>query len=198
VDIFVDLGAKYSVDSLAIYWEHAGAKKYSVQAWSLDADTPSYNDQGWTTLLTDTTLYYQPPPADWCTSFLKVPVTTTRYVRIRCYQRLTNYGCSIFELEVYGTPVPMGSVPVTGQDTRCRGVTIAYGGFGVKITIDGSKNFSGEIYSAQGQLVRRLTPRDAGAWNYHDEFGNAVKNGMYFVRTLTQGASGMARVRVCR
>ena len=100
--IFVDLGKKYALDSVAIYWEHSGAKKYSVQVWKSEVDTPSYDDSGWTTVLTDTTLTYQPRPVDMCLSFLKLTPVEGRYVRIRCYKRLFEFGYSIMELEVYG------------------------------------------------------------------------------------------------
>ena len=101
--IFVDLGSRQAVDSLAIYWEHSGAKQFAVQSWTSEVDTPSYSDAGWETLHYDTTLVYQNPPVDMCLSFLKIRPTATRYVRIRCYKRMFTFGFSIMELEVYGS-----------------------------------------------------------------------------------------------
>ncbi|MDB5047823.1 MAG: eng1, partial [Fibrobacteres bacterium] len=83
--IFVDLGQKQIVDSVAIYWEHSGAKRYTIQVWKSAVDTPSYDDSGWITVLTDTTLQYQPRPVDMCLSFLKLDPVETRYLRVRCY-----------------------------------------------------------------------------------------------------------------
>jgi beta-galactosidase len=100
--IFVDLGKRYLVDSLAIYWEHSGARHYAVQAWNSAVDTPSHDDSGWKTLHTDTTLQYQPRPVDMCLSFIRLQAVDARYIRIRCYQRLFEFGYSIMELEVYG------------------------------------------------------------------------------------------------
>lgn len=100
--IFVDLGRMQTVDSVAIYWEHSGARQFAVQSWRSEADTPSYSDAGWETLLYDTTLVYQNPPVDMCLSFLKIKPTATRYLRIRCYKRMFTFGFSIMELEVYG------------------------------------------------------------------------------------------------
>lgn len=106
--IFVDLGKTYQIDSLAIYWEHSGAKRYSVQTWKSRVDTPSYDDTGWETVFTDTTLAYQPRPVDMCLSFIKLAPVATRYVRIRCYKRLFEFGYSIMELEVYGEEGTLG------------------------------------------------------------------------------------------
>jgi hypothetical protein len=131
--IFVDLGKTYTVDSVAIYWEHSGAKRYDLQAWTA-ADTPSYSDEGWKTFFTDTALYYQPRPVDMCLSFLKVPPTALRYLRVRCYKRLFEFGFSIMELEVYGqegaTRIRVPSRTTSGRDARrvpARGWSAGYG-----------------------------------------------------------------------
>lgn len=100
--LFVDLGKAYDVDSIAIYWEHSGAKRYDIQSWGSEIDTPSYSDAGWKILLTDTTLFYQPRPVDMCLSFLKLAPARARYLRVRCYKRMFEFGFSIMELEVYG------------------------------------------------------------------------------------------------
>jgi hypothetical protein len=117
---FVDLGRAYDVDSVAIYWEHSGAKRYTIQAWTSEVDTPSYSDAGWKTLLTDTTLYYQPRPVDMCLSFLKIAPARTRFVRIRCYQRMFEFGYSIMELEVYGKEASASSLRPSMRATRSR------------------------------------------------------------------------------
>jgi beta-galactosidase len=104
--IFVDLGKSWNVDSVAIYWEHSGAKLYTLQTWTSPTDTPSYDDKGWTTVFTDTTLKYQLPPVDMCLSFIKLAPVSTRFLRVRCYKRMFEFGFSIMELEVYGTDGP--------------------------------------------------------------------------------------------
>jgi hypothetical protein len=196
--IFVDLGAYFTIDSLAIYWEHAGAKKYSVQVWSLPTDTPSFNDKGWTTLLTDTTLYYQPPPADWCTSFLKVTPTKTRYVRIRDYLRLTGYGCSIFELEVYGTPVPVAVASEIAPEALFSAVNMTRTPSGIRFSTDRGLPIVADIFSIQGRLVRRLTEANDGFWNFRDQTGGTAKNGMYFAKVIYGGKPSTMRIDVCR
>lgn len=115
---YVDLGKPHLVDSVAIYWEHSGAKSYSIQAWDSPVDTPSHDDAGWKTLFSDTTLRYQPPPVDMCLSFVKLQPVQTRYVRIRCYKRLFEFGYSIMELEVYGNEGGTGLRPPTPKGNR--------------------------------------------------------------------------------
>jgi hypothetical protein len=196
--IFVDLGAKYSIDSLAIYWEHAGAKKYCIQTWGSDADTPSYNDNGWTTILTDTTLFYQPPPVDMCLSYLHFPATTTRYVRVRCYTRLTGYGCSIFELEVFGNLVPTVSSPRSRGREETPTFDISTQKGGVEFTQHGSTSFTCEIFSANGKFLRRLVAADAAVWDYRDRFGTMVPNGMYLVRISVENKTIQEKIAICR
>ncbi len=144
--IFVDLGREYSVDSVAIYWEHSGAKRYDIQAWDKPADTPSYSDEGWKTLLTDTTLTYQPRPVDMCLSFLKLPPSPLRYLRVRCYKRMFEFGFSIMELEVYGKegtastlsrPIAAGSARPGGFNARMGFAWPAGSGNGRFFTADG-------------------------------------------------------------
>jgi hypothetical protein len=98
---YVDLGRKYVVDSVAIYWEHSGAKRYDLQVWKT-GDVPSNDDTGWSTVFTDTTLTYQPRPIDMCLSFIKLAPVETRFLRVRCYKRLFEFGYSIMEFEAYG------------------------------------------------------------------------------------------------
>ena len=99
---FVDLGKSYSIDSVAIYWEHSGAKPFALQSWNSPVDTPSYGDKGWTTFFSDSTLVFQPRPVDMCLSFHKFAPVQTQYIRVRCYKRMFEFGYSIMEFEAYG------------------------------------------------------------------------------------------------
>jgi hypothetical protein len=188
------------VDSLAIYWEHSGSAKYSVQVWSSDVDTPSYNDKGWITVLTDTTLFYD-QALDMCRSFLKIPATNTRYLRIRSFKRLSTsgYGCSIFELEAYGTAVPTMASPNSQLRQTNGGLIVSTAQAGVTLAIPGSRNFVCEIYSANGTLVRRLwSLTNSVSWNYRDETGSVVANGMFVARISAQGKTVQEKFAVCR
>lgn len=138
---FVDLGKYYDIDSVAIYWEHSGAKKYDIQSWISEVDTPSHNDAGWKTLLTDTTLYYQPRPVDMCLSFLKLAPARMRYLRVRCYKRLFEFGYSIMEFEAYGKEsAPSALAPLraaAGPSAAIRPDRFAWGRGGRFFAADG-------------------------------------------------------------
>jgi len=85
--IQVDLGASHSVTSVVIQWEAAYGKAFQVQI-STDA-------ANWTTL-------YSTTAGTGGTQSVTV-AGTGRYVRIYGTQRATQYGYSIYELQVLGT-----------------------------------------------------------------------------------------------
>jgi beta-glucanase (GH16 family) len=97
----VDLGDVYPVNQVKIYWEYASAREYKVQV----SDSP---DGPWTDCVHITNnLTHQ----GW--KIHNFPAQTGRYLRVYCIQRTTEWGYSIFELEVY-------------QD--CRGADIDHSG----------------------------------------------------------------------
>lgn len=86
--IAVDLGASYDLDRVVVDWETAFASGYEIQV-SPDGET-------WTTVHT---------VSDGDGSFDDLDVAGTgRYVRLYATERATQWGFSIYELEVYGTP----------------------------------------------------------------------------------------------
>jgi hypothetical protein len=85
----VDLGEAYTINQVKIYWEYASAREYKVQV----ADGP---DGPWTDCVHVTNNYDQ---ESW--KVHTFPPQTGRYVRVYCIQRTTEWGYSIFELEVY-------------------------------------------------------------------------------------------------
>jgi len=86
--IAVDLGATYDLSRVVIDWETAFAKGYEIQT-SPDGDT-------WTTVHTVT---------DGDGLFDDLDVSGTgRHVRVYATERATQWGFSIYELEIYGTP----------------------------------------------------------------------------------------------
>lgn len=188
--LYVDLGTKYLVDSVAIYWEHSGSSKYAIQVWESDVVPPSDTDTGWTTLLIDTTLTYT-SSVERCLSFLKLPTKETRYVRMHSYRRLWNnpgWGISIYEFEVYGTPT---SVLASAKDKRANasGLNIrpTSAGLFIKVTGNQKKDLCAEIFSATGQLVRRVSGSESLVWDFKDTFGNKVTKGVYLLRVNSAG-----------
>lgn len=63
----------------------------------------------------------------------------------------------------------------------------------------GAANRRVGVYSASGQLVRYLdVPRDGLDWNLRDERGQAVPNGVYFVRETGHGRGGRSKLLIVR
>src|SRR5690349_20951168 len=92
--IQVDLGARTAVDQVTITWEAAYARAFQVQV-SDDAST-------WTTVYSTTT---------GTGGVQALPVSGTgRYVRLNLTARATQWGHSLWELEVFGT-TPGGGDP---------------------------------------------------------------------------------------
>lgn len=98
----VDLGTPYKLESVAVLWEAAHAKKYDIQV-SLDSVV-------WTTVATDgvtgagrkTTMISGQPSG--------------RYVRVKGVTRASpSYSYSIYELEVYGAPDKPSVTPQPGK-----------------------------------------------------------------------------------
>jgi photosystem II stability/assembly factor-like uncharacterized protein len=97
--IYVDLGKTYAINRVKITWEAAYAKDYLIQ-FSNDANT-------WTTITSKT------GNASLVNDYTSLS-GNGRYVRIYGTSRATQYGYSIFELEVYGTTAKAGpSVSIT-------------------------------------------------------------------------------------
>lgn len=90
--IYVDLGANYNVNRVRLAWENAYAKDYQIQF--------STNGTTWTTVRE----FWgkTSAAADNQTGL----TGTARYVKVYCVNRATQYGFSLWEFEVYGTPAP--------------------------------------------------------------------------------------------
>ncbi|TDV52116.1 discoidin domain-containing protein [Actinophytocola oryzae] len=91
----VDLGATFAVDQVRLSWEAAFATAYTVQA--------STNGTTWSTVYTT---------AAGTGGTQTLPVTASaRYVRLNLTARATQYGYSLWEFQVYGTPTDTGPPP---------------------------------------------------------------------------------------
>ncbi|GII27047.1 ThuA domain-containing protein [Planotetraspora mira] len=91
--ISVDLGASYAINRVRLNWEAAYGKAYQIQT--------SADNANWTNVYATTT-------SDGGVDDVTVS-GTGRYVRVYGTQRaLTQYGYSLWDLNVYGTPVAGG------------------------------------------------------------------------------------------
>ena len=88
--IYVDLGATYQVTGVTLTWETAYASAYQIQ---VSADASSW-----------TTIFSTRAGAGGVENRSGLS-GTGRYVRINCTKRATQWGYSLWELAVHGTPV---------------------------------------------------------------------------------------------
>jgi len=92
--VYIDLLENYKLSSVILHWEAANAKVYSLE-YSLDAKT-------WTNIITKTAM-----PAGARIDTIANLTQIARYVRMTGTARNTLYGYSLFEIEIYGTKVPL-------------------------------------------------------------------------------------------
>jgi endoglucanase Acf2 len=86
--IEIDLNGRYKINKINLFWETAYATQYKVEV--------SLDEEDWTSVYNETagkggqkTIEFEPVAA--------------RYVRVTTLQRSTQYGASLFEIEVFGT-----------------------------------------------------------------------------------------------
>jgi len=200
--IYVDLGAKYTVKYIAIYWEHSASGNYVLQAWTKPG-TPTAPDSDWTFLLRDTNLTYSKPP-DFCQTSFAVPPTATQYVRMHSYKRLPPpagdiWGISIFEFEVYGTSASTAINPSSlPRKASSSNVNLIRTKEGIFIKGNTSGNLSTDIFAPSGKLIRHLSGADASFWNYRDSFGRDVTNGTYLLRVTSAGKAAEDKIAIYR
>ncbi len=89
----VDLGTPTLVNKVVLYWEAAYGKAYQIQM--------SNDEQTWTTVYTQTA-------GKGGNETLTFAATTARYVRLQGVTRATQYGYSLFEVQVYGSASSSG------------------------------------------------------------------------------------------
>ncbi|MFJ5608077.1 discoidin domain-containing protein [Streptomyces sp. NPDC093221] len=91
----VDLGQSYNLTHASLVWEAAAASAYQLQT--------SANGTTWTTVYSNNN-----SPADIQDTALSA---TARYVRVYATARTSQYGDSLYELALYGTPTSGGGDP---------------------------------------------------------------------------------------
>lgn len=92
-NFIIDLGANYNISRVRIAWEAAYGRDFQIQF--------STNNSTWTTAR-----------SVWGNTSLENDMTdlsgTARYVKMYGITRATNYGFSMYEMEVYGSPATGG------------------------------------------------------------------------------------------
>jgi beta-glucanase (GH16 family) len=157
--IYVDLGGNFNVNRVKITWETASSKDYLVQ---IGTSTSS-----WTTMKTitnNTTLVNDHTGL----------TGTGRYVRIYSTARTTQYGVSIFELEVYGTAAGRLATESNLVEEAADDVVILYPNPAINVVhVEGVKN---------GTPVRAFAPTGTRAYDFR------VSEGTIDVTVLPSGA----------
>lgn len=106
--VYVDLGASYDINRVKLTWEAAYASAYQIQVTNDPTNASSWQTiksvTGNTSLTNDNTNLSG----------------TGRYVRIYCTSRATQYGYSIYELEVYGN-ASVAQTPYSGTPAAIPG-----------------------------------------------------------------------------
>jgi hypothetical protein len=95
--IYVDLGAAYNVAEVQLYWENAYATSFQIQ---VSSDTLN-----WTNIFSTTTGLGGVQDLTGLSG-------AGRYVRMYGTKRATTYGYSLWEFQVYGSPVSANQPPV--------------------------------------------------------------------------------------
>ena len=99
--IYVDLGATYNINEVGLDWEDAYATHFQIQV--------SSNAVNWTSIYSTTTGAGGPQDLTGLNGLLP---GAGRYVRMYGTARGTSYGYSLWEFQIYGTPVPTNQSPV--------------------------------------------------------------------------------------
>jgi uncharacterized protein YjdB len=106
----VDLGSVQTINRVILSWEAAYATAYDIQV--------STNGTTWTTVVSIV-------GGNGSTDDITFTSTSARYVRMNGITRVTPYGFSIYEFEVYGTTGP--NIPVTGVTVAPATVSVNIG-----------------------------------------------------------------------
>jgi len=179
--ITIDLGTPAQFNEIRLNWENAYGKEYLIQV--------SNDYLNWINIVTQT---------NGNGGYEKYSVqATARYIRIYCTKRGTQYGYSLYEVQVFNNiaadlknedkNLPFNfSLSNNYPNPFNPTTTIDY-------TVPKASNVKIEIYNSLGQRVNVLKDsfHEAGkynlVWNGKNSFGNPVSSGIYFYRMSAEG-----------
>jgi len=135
----LDLGSVYAVEQVVLRWEAAYGEHYRIEAWDGTFWQIIFTEQAGIGGVDDITFS---------------EAILTRYIRMNGVQRGTEWGFSLWEFEVYGTPVAnaeaiLGTVP---ED--------------IPIDLEPIPTAEGEVVTAQVREVRAVVPVDVSVAQY--------------------------------
>jgi len=100
--ITVNLQSEYKVSHVRLNWENAAGKSYTVQT--------SVDGQNWQTV-------YSTTRGHEGIDDITFPAVNARFVKVEGTKRTTNYGYSLWDMEVFGTPAGDLDAPKLTVDT---------------------------------------------------------------------------------
>lgn len=167
--IYVDLGATYNVNRVKINWEAAYGRDYQIQI--------SSNASTWTNMASivgNTSLERDHTGL----------AGTGRYVRINGILRGTQYGYSIFELQVFGSSARLGSVELANEDDQLLTVfpNPSHAAVQINYHVLENEKVTLEVYDLKGIKIQTLFRKKYHkAGNYTESF-EGLDPGTYVIR----------------
>jgi len=133
--LYVDLGSAYAINRVVLRWETAYGRGYKLQ---VSSDASSWSD------------VYSTTAGDGGVDDITLSTPASgRYLRLLGTQRATTYGYSLYEVEVYGGPVPNLAL------TKPAVASTSYAGFPAASATDGnaSSRWSSQFSDSQWLYV---------------------------------------------
>jgi len=185
--IKINLGTKYNINKVILYWETAYAKSYKIQV--------SNDDINWTDV-------YSTTSGDGGIDEITFSQKNVKYIRMYGTQRGTGYGYSLWEFEVYGNIVAGFVMPakleIGENDYKLlKAVKEAKGGENIKIeyNVKSGKAVEFEIYNIEGEKVNVIKGENGYAeLDGKDGSGREVGKDVYIIIMRVDGVvSGKPR-----
>ena len=181
--IVIDFGSVTTFNQIKLDWEAAYGKEYSIQI--------SNDNANWTTLISQTKGFGG-------IEQYNVSASAARYLRIYGTKRGTQYGYSLYEIEIYNVTNPTSVNEKENEIPFNFKLSNNYPNpFNPSTTINYEISKPGnvkiEIFNSLGQLVKVLADsfHQAGRynliWNGDNSSGNSVSSGVYFYRMNAEG-----------
>jgi hypothetical protein len=134
--IYVDLGSKKKIDEVRLLWEAAYGKSYKIQI--------SDDAENWEDVYTETN-------GKGGIESIPLFALSGRYVRLLGTERATNYGYSLWELEIYGTGIPAGLAAVEKHEIELFPNPVKK-----ILVVKGLLEFDARVFDLQGKEIARF------------------------------------------
>ena len=167
--IYVDLGSAKSITEIKLYWEAAYGSSYKIQV--------SDNAINWTDV-------YSTLIGDGGIDDIPIAATTARYVRLLGEQRATEYGYSLWEIEVYGNGFSSVKSPKTETSFELLS-SPASDKVQLSGNLDGNTEVMVNLYDSKGTLVQKDNHFFLAGQLSMDIDISLLKAGIYFVNIST-------------